>query len=203
MSSLDELISRAKGLHAEGHSTSQIADELSLSVETVTWLLTQQKDRAEAPKDVHIDWTAVSAHADMLRTAASMMLKQYYYAQAYPGDEAVWPTVIVGIAQSGIPLATLMADEEECMLSVYYPKKHAPGDNPVGSMSSCFAAVQGQKCLIVDDVITTGRTLTETIGYLRSHGASPVGICVLFDKPGIKEVDGVPVFALFKISRID
>ena len=44
MSSLDDLISRAKVLLAEGHSPGQIADELSLSMETVTWLLTQTPD---------------------------------------------------------------------------------------------------------------------------------------------------------------
>ncbi len=43
MSSLDELIRRAKELLSEGHSPGQIADELSLSMETVTWLLTQAK----------------------------------------------------------------------------------------------------------------------------------------------------------------
>ncbi len=43
MSSLDDLIGRAKMLLAEGHSPGQIADELSLSMETVTWLLTQGK----------------------------------------------------------------------------------------------------------------------------------------------------------------
>jgi len=43
MSSLDELIERARILLSEGHSPGQIADELSLSIETVTWLLTQQK----------------------------------------------------------------------------------------------------------------------------------------------------------------
>jgi orotate phosphoribosyltransferase-like protein len=43
MSSLDDLVGRAKMLLAEGHSPGQIADELSLSMETVTWLLTQGK----------------------------------------------------------------------------------------------------------------------------------------------------------------
>ncbi len=36
-------------LLAEGHSPGQIADELSLSMETVTWLLTQAKGTT-APK---------------------------------------------------------------------------------------------------------------------------------------------------------
>ena len=53
------------------------------------------------------------------------------------------------------------------------------------------------------DIITTGNTVRELVDYLRSHGAVPAGICVLFDKRGVKEVDGVPVHALMRISRID
>ena len=77
MSSLDDLISRAKVLLAEGHSPGQIADELSLSMETVTWLLTQAKGTA-APKDVHIDWTAVSSQGPLLEETAQMLMSRYY-----------------------------------------------------------------------------------------------------------------------------
>jgi orotate phosphoribosyltransferase len=31
----------------------------------------------------------------------------------------------------------------------------------------------------------------------------PVAIWVIFDKRGINDVEGVPVYSLFKISRID
>ena len=77
MSSLDELIQKAKLLLSEGHSPGQIADELSLSMETVTWLLTQQKGAA-IPKDVHIDWTAVSGYAPALDEIASLMETRYF-----------------------------------------------------------------------------------------------------------------------------
>src|SRR5512139_900527 len=105
MSSLDDLISRAKMLLADGHSPGQIADELSLSMETVTWLLTQTKGSA-APKDVHIDWSAVSSHAPLLEETALMLLQRYYGDQ--PDETVASPAadVIVGIALSGVPLAT-------------------------------------------------------------------------------------------------
>ena len=66
MSNLDELIQKARLLRSEGHSPGQIADELSLSMETVTWLLTQEKGAA-TPKDIHIDWTAVSGESRFKR----------------------------------------------------------------------------------------------------------------------------------------
>jgi len=202
MSSLDDLIGRAKMLLGEGHSPGQIADELSLSMETVTWLLTQAKGTT-APKDVHIDWTAVSSHAPLLEETASMLLNRYY--QARPGDSEGSPAadVIVGIALSGIPLATLIAVQETAQLAIYHPAKQNQSDRPTGSISGNFAPVSSQRCIIVDDVITSGNTMKEVVKYLKKHNATPVAIWVIFDKRGIKDIDGVPVYSLFKISRID
>jgi len=202
MSSLDDLISRAKMLLSEGHSTGQIADELSLSMETVTWLLTQAKGTT-APRDVQIDWTAVSSQAILLDETAIMLLKLYYGSQGEGNAGSPAAGVIVGIALSGIPIATLIAVQEDAKLAIYHPAKQNVSPHPIGSISGNFATVAGERCIIVDDVITSGNTMREVVKYLKKHGATPVAIWVIFDKRGIKEVDGVPVYSLFKISRID
>ncbi len=201
MSSLDDLIGRAKVLLAEGHSPGQIADELSLSMETVTWLLTQAKGSA-APKDVHIDWTPVSSNASLLEETAMMLLNRYYQDQS--GDcSSPAADVIVGISISGIPLATLISVQEAARLAIYHPSKQSQSERPTGSISGNFATIGGERCIIVDDVITSGNTMREVVKYLKKHNAVPVAIWVIFDKRGIKDIDGVPVYSLFKISRID
>lgn len=203
MSSLEDLIGRAKVLLSEGHSPGQIADELSLSMETVTWLLTQGKGVA-APKDVHIDWTSVSSSAPLLEETALMMLTRYYSEKNAAGDSPARDArLIVGIALSGIPLATIIAVQEAAKLAIYHPAKQSQSERPVGSISGNFAQVSGERCIIVDDVITSGNTMKEVIKYLKKHGAAPAAIWVIFDKRGIREIEGVPVFALFRISRID
>lgn len=203
MSSLEDLIGRAKLLLSEGHSPGQIADELSLSMETVTWLLTQVKGSA-APKDVHIDWTAVSSSAPLLEETALMLLNRYYSAKELPREsEGCDAGVIVGIALSGIPLATIIAVQEDAKLAIYHPAKQSQSEHPVGSVSGNFAQISGERCIIVDDVITSGKTMKEVVKYLKKHGAVPAAILVLFDKRGIQEIEGVPVFSLFRISRID
>ena len=202
MSSLDDLIARAKVLLSEGHSPGQIADELSLSMETVTWLLTQAKGGSAAPtKDVHIDWTAVSSQAPLLDGIAQMLLNRYYTAQK--DGESPAADVIVGIALSGIPLATIISVQEAAKLAIYHPAKQNTSAHPVGSISGNFAAIGDQRCIIVDDVITSGNTMREVIKYLKKHGAVPVAIWVIFDKRGIRDIDGVPVYSLFTISRLD
>jgi orotate phosphoribosyltransferase len=202
MSSLDDLIGRARMLLAEGHSPGQIADELSLSMETVTWLLTQAKGSA-APKDVHIDWTAVSSQAPLLEETAMMLLNRFYQDQSAENAGSPAADVIIGISISGIPLAALIAVQEAAKLAIYHPSKQNQSDRPTGSISGNFATIGGERCIIVDDVITSGNTMTEVIKYLRKHNAVPVAIWVIFDKRGIKDIDGVPVYSLFKISRID
>jgi orotate phosphoribosyltransferase len=198
MSTIEDLINKARHLRNEGHSPGQIADELSLSMETVTWLLTQEKG-SSTPKDVHIDWTVVSSEASLLEESALMLLSRFHLMQ----KGGVAPTTIVGISISGIPLATLISATEGSRLAIYHPAKHNTTDNPRGSMSGNFSIHQGDRCLIVDDVITTGNTLHEVVEYLKRHGATPLACCVLFDKRGIREIDGVPVYSLFRISRID
>ncbi len=202
MSSLDDLIGRAKLLLGEGHSPGQIADELSLSMETVTWLLTQGKGTT-APKDVHIDWTAVSSHAPLLEETALMLLNRYYQSHKDDDTESPAADVIVGIALSGIPLATVIAVQGAAQLAIYHPSKQSQSEKPTGSISGNFASVSGQRCIIIDDVITSGNTMKEVIKYLKKHNATPIAIWVIFDKRGIKDIDGVPVYSLFKISRID
>jgi orotate phosphoribosyltransferase len=201
MSSLDDLIGKAKMLLSEGHSPGQIADELSLSMETVTWLLTQAKGTS-APKDVHIDWTAVSSHAPMLEETAIMLLNRYYQSQKETAAGSPVADVIVGIALSGIPLATLIAVQEATQLAIYHPAKQSQSEKPTGSISGNFAPVTGQRCIIVDDVITSGNTMKEVVRYLKKHNATPVAIWVIFDKRGIKDIDGVPVYSLYKVSPV-
>ena len=165
MSSLDDLIARAKVLLSEGHSPGQIADELSLSMETVTWLLTQAKGGTAAPKDVHIDWTVVSSQAPLLDGIAQMLLNRYYTAQKDPVSPAA--DVVVGIALSGIPLATVISVQEATKLAIYHPSKQNASEHPIGSISGNFAAVADERCIIVDDVITSGNTMREVVKVLK------------------------------------
>ena len=111
--------------------------------------------------------------------------------------------MITGISISGIPLATLIAAREGMKLAIYHPSKQGTGEHPVGSISGNFSSINGERCIIVDDVITSGNTMKEVVQYLRRHGASPLAIWVIFDKRGLSDVEGVPVFSLFRISRID
>ena len=129
-----------------------------------------------------------------------MMLKRFFYLAEgkkvlSAGDML---DTVVGIAPSGVPLATLIAAEEGLKLAIYLPAKHSRSEAPTGSLAGTFATITGQRCIIIDDVVTTGTTLTETIEFLREHGATPVAVWSLFDKRGVRES---AVSGLFRSSR--
>ena len=71
-----------------------------------------------------------------------------------------------------------------------------------GAISENFGSVEGKKVVIVDDVITSGNTVTEVLETVKDHGGEPIAVTVLIDKAGLSEIDGVPVESLIKVSRL-
>ncbi len=203
MKTIDELTQKAIELQAAGLLTGQIADELNISRETATWLLTHAKkgDTAHAPKDIYIDWSNIGRSSTRQRLIAGALTDMILECL----DETR-VDVIIGIALSGIPLANMVADELGCEFSTYHPNKQRwepESKETKGTVSQNFASVERKNCVLIDDVVTTGTTLNEAIDVLESLGAKPVAIAVLVDKKGIDEVKGVPINALLRVTRVD
>mgnify|MGYP005853764721 FL=1 len=110
--------------------------------------------------------------------------------------------VVVGITVSGVPFATMMAEIIGADITVFHPIKHRKEEDAKGAISSNFASVEGKNVVIVDDVITSGRTIKEAIDVLNDLGANPLGVVVLIDKKGISKMDKIPVESLIRVSRL-
>ena len=198
-----KLIKRATELRSRGFTTGEIADELNVSLDTARWLTLQKSgdEKEDKPADFAINWNGLGASSSRLK-----------YISAALGDIAIEYGAIetvVGVAVSGIPFSVTMADfiedmtGEKTSLAVYHPTKHKEGENSSkGAISSNFGSVDGKRVVIVDDVITSGKTMREVIKVVRDQGAEPVVCTVLIDKTGISEIDGVPVESLIKVGRL-
>ena len=60
------------------------------------------------------------------------------------------------------------------------------------TMSENYADVKGKRCVIVDDVITTGSTMEEAIKLIDDLGGETVAIAVMLDKRGAETIGTVP-----------
>jgi len=203
----EQLIKKANELRSHGFTTGEIADELNVSMDTARWLALQKQSEQkinDAPVDFAINWNRLGESTTRMR-----------YVSAALSDMALAhgkANVIVGIAVSGIPFATMMAEflEKEkglkTSLAVFHSIKHRKSDNEQandeGAISENFASVKGKKVIIVDDVITSGNTVTQVISALKDLGAKPKAVTVLIDKVGISEIEGIPVESLIKVSRL-
>ena len=114
------------------------------------------------------------------------------------------PEVIVGIANSGIPIANNVALELGAELAVIVPKKHLwepeRSGKESGYLLSNFAEVKGKSAVLIDDVITTGKTTEDTLQLLEKLGATPQMAAVILDKAGVDELESVPVKSLLSAS---
>ena len=201
----EKLILKAQELRQHGFTTGEIADELNVSMDTARWLILQKPSefKTEAPVDFAINWNNVGGNSTRL-----------YHVSGALSDLALThgeANVVCGIAVSGIPFATIMADffeditGEETSLAIFHPNKHRKdndaNDNE-GTISTNFGSVKDKKVVIVDDVITSGKTVKEVIHTIKDLGGEPTCVSVLIDKAGLSEIEGIPVESLIKVSRL-
>ncbi|MCD2198380.1 MULTISPECIES: transcriptional regulator GfcR [unclassified Halobacterium] len=207
MKNVDDLIDSASELAARGLSRGEIADELNVSRETASWLVERaggtaspvDEEPSGGPQDVHVDWSNIGEAGARLN-AIGMALADALREHSHDVD------LIVGVEKAGVPLATAVSNELKTDLATYTPRKHQweEGDieNLGGSFSRNFASVEDRECFVVDDTITSGTTISETVDAIRDAGGKPVACGVLVDKQGIADVDDVPLESLFQVIRV-
>jgi len=206
MKNIETLMKKAADLKAEGLVEGQISEELNVSSETVTWLLThaEKTSTSPGPKDISVDWSMIGKSAYRLGHV-SQALSDILYETLDANDCGV--DVVVGIALSGLPLAGVVASDLGAELAVYTPSKQMltkeASKKARGNLSANFSDVNDKECIIIDDVVTSGATIEETVEYLDEHGAKINAIAVLIDKKGTDEIAGVPVVSLLKVIRVN
>lgn len=196
----EELIKKANELRRRGFTTGEIADELNVSKDTARWLILQSSgkkkeiEKQEAPADFAIDWKNIGkSSARIMNISAAMADLALEYGEV---------EVLIGITVSGVPFATLMAEIIGADITVYHPLKHKKEREAKGGLSTNFVSVEGKNVVIVDDVITSGKTITEAVNILNDLGANPLGVVVLIDKKGISQIGNVPVEPLIRIDKL-
>lgn len=96
---------------------------------------------------------------------ANMVLEQYPDAE-----------VIAGVATAGIPHGTMAADLLKLPF-IYVrskPKEHGMGNQIEGVLQP------GQKVVVIEDLVSTGKSSLEAVEAIRKAGGEVLGMCALF-----------------------
>jgi orotate phosphoribosyltransferase len=204
MRNVAELMSKANELKEKGFTTGEIADELNISRETALWLVTRKAEKKGAPRDIYIDWSVAGSNPAILRHLSLALAD--LIREIIEENGLTKPDVIAGIATSGIPIATLIAEDMGASLSIIRPKKHLWEPDAkkklTGFILSNFSGVKGKNVVVVDDIATSGSTLRDAIKLLEDMGANPLAAVVLIDKKGIRSIAGKPVKALVSVGIV-
>jgi orotate phosphoribosyltransferase len=212
MKNVDDLIESSAELAEQGLSKGEIADELNVSRETASWLVersgsgsetdtptTPKPEPSGGPHDIHVDWSAFGRDSKRLSHAGASMADLLH-------EEGEEVDLTIGIEKAGAPLATVVARELDTDLGTYAPSKHQWEEGDIdelgGTFSRNFSQIRDRECYVVDDTITSGTTMTETVEAIREEGGNPVACVVLVDKQGVEEVEGVPVHSLINVVRV-
>jgi orotate phosphoribosyltransferase len=197
MKSVDSLAKKAAEYKEKGLSEKEIGDELHLSPETVTWLLTRGLKGGEAPpKDVKIGWRSVGVYGNRIGFVAAAMTDIILEEAENSGNE---PDTIAGIAINGIPYATLISEDMGMELAIYRPSETR---HQGGAWSSNYASVEGKKVVLIDDVLSSGDTILGAINDISEADGKAVLAVVVVNKTEKNELHGVPLRGLIRARAI-
>ena len=191
--SIEELKALASNLMKEGLNTQQIADELSLSQDTITWLLSGTGD-GERPSDVRIGWRTLGVRPQRIAAVGSIMAD---VADEELGFENI--DTVVGISINGIAFAYEVARILESDVTVFRTPDEGEGS---GSLSNKYGQVAGKRAVIIDDVLSSGKTMSKTIQSIRAAGGEVSLAIVLVNKTTRNEIDDVPLRGLIRAVAV-
>jgi orotate phosphoribosyltransferase len=112
-------------------------------------------------------------------------------AERYDGYDI---DIVIGPALGGIILAYEVARQLEVRALF------AERENGAMTLRRGFEIKPGSRVLVVEDVITTGRSVREVVELVRSVGGEVVGVASVIDRSGDKALFDVPLKSALKIE---
>ncbi|CAN5255603.1 orotate phosphoribosyltransferase [soil metagenome] len=152
-------------------------------------------------------------NAGLFNSGATISALGNYYAEAIIAAGIEFD-MLFGPAYKGIPLAVTTAIALSQQHQLDYPlafNRKEPKDHGEGGI--IIGAPLAKRVLIVDDVMTSGLTMGDSIQLIKEAGATPVGVIISVDRQergqntlsAAQEVQqryALPVFSIVKLQHI-
>jgi len=191
-SSVDDLRATVEELRSKGLNTQQIADEMSLSQTTIKWLSSGGVGSEDRPDDIRVGWRSIAVKAGRIEAISYVFCD---ILEEEIGDDV---DTIVGISINGIAFAQAIGGQLDLDLAV----SRSISEDGGGHISEVFAEVEGKRCVVVDDVLSGGTTMSKTVNNLRAAGAEVKLCMVLANKSHRNEIEGVPLRGLVRVVTV-
>jgi orotate phosphoribosyltransferase len=153
-------------------------------------------------------------NAGLFSSGATVARLGRFYAQTLmqhePGDY-----MLFGPAYKGIPLATAtaiaLADRYDRDMPFAFNRKEAKDHGEGGRV---VGAPLAGRVIIIDDVITAGTSVGESVKLIRAAGAEPAGVVIAVDRQEqagddgksavthVRELYGMPVYSIVTIDDV-
>jgi len=149
----------------------------------------------------------------LFNTGASLAALGRYYAQTIVQSGIAFD-VLYGPAYKGIPLAAVtaaaLADHHGRDVAYAFNRKEAKDHGEGGIIVG--HALEG-RVLIIDDVISAGTSVRESVDIIQRQGATPAGVVIALDRQergqgsqsAVQEVEsllGIPVAAIARLAHL-
>lgn len=129
-------------------------------------------------------------NSGLFNTGASLARLGNFYAQSLMSSRLEYD-LVYGPAYKGIPLASALSISlsNDYDLDIPYAfnrkeaKKHGEGGNIVGT------PLKGKKVLIIDDVISAGTSVRESMDIIKANDAQAAGVIIALDRQEVGQGD--------------
>jgi uridine monophosphate synthetase len=118
---------------------------------------------------IYIDMRLLVSYPKLLKTVATALHESITASQA---------TLVCGVPMAGIPLATACSLENNLPMILCRPQAKDHGTK------KCIEGIfkEGELCILIEDVVTSGQSSMETIRILEQHGLVVKTIIALVDR---------------------
>ena len=152
-------------------------------------------------------------NSGLFNTGASLARLGRFYAQAI-SESSLDFDILFGPAYKGIPLASTtviaLADNHQRDVPYVFNRKEAKDHGEGGQLVG--AELKG-KVLIIDDVISAGTSVRESVDIIKMANATPAGVIIALDRQergqdsrsAIQEVEAehnIPVFSIIGLNDL-
>ncbi|KAJ6634684.1 Uridine 5'-monophosphate synthase [Pseudolycoriella hygida] len=144
---------------------------------------------------VYFDLRVIISHPDVMNTVSELLLQ-------FLNDKKTSCDHICGVPYTALPIATLVSvrDSKPMLIRRKEAKDYGTKKLIEGKYQS------GDTCLIIEDVVTSGSSILETVNDLRREGIVVTDAIVLVDREqgGAKNIEqnGIRMHSLFTLSQL-